>query len=125
MDSEAVIAAVSLIIFLLCQTGGFMYYAGKLSQKVSGDGDDLLNLRADVSGLGKKVESNRKASFVDFVTHVECNGISAQRDIRDEQNAKEHSELKDMVGDTNEKLDAIFECLHKLDKRVPDAKRTG
>jgi len=132
MTTENTIGLISLIVFLISQTGIFGYYLGVMRGKIKSLNEGLLFIRDDITAMGIRVEHNQEEAVELFVSKIRCNGIQEKwesrvealldhRDIWNEQNTVEHKSLKELASGTHERLDKLIECIHKLDKRIPQS----
>ena len=86
-----------------------------------------------ISASSARIASALAKSFDNFVTHVEYKGTQQtldtklaamldQRVLKDNQDAKEHKELRLMGKQTYDKLEELMKLIYSLDKRIPDEK---
>jgi hypothetical protein len=131
MTIEQILAIATLILFLIAQTAIMAHYFGKLSGKVTELDTRQGNSDAHFKEMEEKIDEQCEQSFKHFVTKPECTlinegwekrveAILENRDLRDQQNLKDHDILIKRADADGETLIEISKCLHRLDKRFPE-----
>ena len=143
MSSEAIVAAASLVVLLLIQTGTFVYLIGRLSESHATAKKDILDGKTELRTLDTRINSvndtinktlvtGRRCSDMhsqndiklksileqrDVHNNIKLRGILEQWDIHNVHNQKEHKALLDQGKELGIAISTISDCLHKMQNK--------